>query len=217
MVALAEIWLPIIGAGIFVAWAIGAWYGGDKILATWLILFGAVCLLVLGTLQWQRAIRTEGGGQTDNGGPPKIRIKGITILTPSGGSIWDPVAVLYWTSNEGRSVAHLTQRNYAIHLSKPSTPPKGAPAFDYETEERTRVDIAPGKGIEGQYISKLRLTWEQREELRNGTSVLLFNGYVHYEDDAGIPTSVFFLQRWDYAGERFFTMEDPDYERPDPH
>jgi hypothetical protein len=54
--AFAELWLPIIGAGIFIAWAIGAWYGGNKYLATWLAFAGIVCLVLLGTLQWQHAI-----------------------------------------------------------------------------------------------------------------------------------------------------------------
>jgi hypothetical protein len=54
--AFAELWLPIIGAGIYIAWAIGAWYGGDKKLAIWLIFFGVVSLLFLGALQWQHAI-----------------------------------------------------------------------------------------------------------------------------------------------------------------
>src|ERR1700722_6679199 len=56
LMAFAELWLPIIGAGICIAWAIGAWYGGDKQLAIWLIFVGVVCLLFLGTLQWQHAI-----------------------------------------------------------------------------------------------------------------------------------------------------------------
>lgn len=54
--AFAELWLPIIGAGICIAWAIGAWYGGNKYLSIWLVFLGAVCLLLLGTLQWQHAI-----------------------------------------------------------------------------------------------------------------------------------------------------------------
>jgi hypothetical protein len=57
IMAFAELWLPILGAGICIAWAIGAWYGGNKNLSIWLIFGGLVCLLLLGTLQWQHAIR----------------------------------------------------------------------------------------------------------------------------------------------------------------
>jgi hypothetical protein len=57
IVVIAEIWLPAIGAGIFIAWAIGAWYGGNKALSIWLAFGGAVCLLLLGALQWRQAIR----------------------------------------------------------------------------------------------------------------------------------------------------------------
>jgi hypothetical protein len=59
VVAFAELWLPIFGAGICIAWAIGAWYGDNKILAIWLIFAGAICLLLLGTLQWQHAIEAS--------------------------------------------------------------------------------------------------------------------------------------------------------------
>jgi hypothetical protein len=54
--AFAELWLPIVGAGIFVCWAVGAWYGGHKIQAIWLAFAGVVCLLFLATLQWQHYI-----------------------------------------------------------------------------------------------------------------------------------------------------------------
>src|SRR6266851_3835286 len=56
VMAFAELWLPIIGAGICIAWAVGAWYGDNKILAIWLIFGGIICLLLLGTLQWQHII-----------------------------------------------------------------------------------------------------------------------------------------------------------------
>jgi len=54
--AVAELWLPIIGVGIFVSWAIAAWYAEHKILASWLGFAGAVCLLLLVTLQVQNWI-----------------------------------------------------------------------------------------------------------------------------------------------------------------
>jgi hypothetical protein len=63
--AFAELWLPIIGAGICIAWAIGAWYGGNKILATWLTFGGVVCLLLLGTLQWQHLIEENEPSKVD--------------------------------------------------------------------------------------------------------------------------------------------------------
>ncbi|MFZ0372192.1 MAG: hypothetical protein WAL39_02665 [Xanthobacteraceae bacterium] len=205
-------WLPIIGGVLLGGFAGTAWYGGNKILGLWLGFAGIVCFLLVGTIQIQQAI-----SRTGPDGPSKVRVRAMTMLTPSGGSLWNPVDVLYAIVNEGRSTAHITRRNFAVHLSEPGQAPKGAPAFDFETEDRSRVDVAAGSGINGQYISKLRLTWEQQEMVRNGQLVILFNGYVTYVDDAGISTTIFFLQRWDHATERFFTVEDPDYERPDPH
>jgi hypothetical protein len=85
--AFAELWLPIIGAGICIAWAIGAWYGGDKKLSIWLIFFGVVCLLLLGTLQWQHAIEpiTVQNGRpyihTEPGGPQDFTIGKVFSVT----------------------------------------------------------------------------------------------------------------------------------------
>jgi hypothetical protein len=57
--AFAELWLPIIGAGICIAWAIGAWYGGERIFATWLVFAGFICLGLLAILQWQHYITKQ--------------------------------------------------------------------------------------------------------------------------------------------------------------
>jgi hypothetical protein len=200
-------WLPIIGLGGIAA---SVWFGGHKVGGLWSGYVGLICFLTAITIQIQQAIT-----QTTTTGSPKIRVRGVTILTPNGGSVWNPVDVLYNIGNEGRSVAHITQRNFAVHLEKPGFSPKGPPSFDYETEDRSKIDIEAGKGISEQFTSKLRLSWEQQQAIRNGQIILLFNGYVYYVDDVGSSTQIFFLQRWDNATERFFTMEDPDYERPD--
>lgn len=56
---LLELWIPIIGGGLFFAWAIGAWYGGNKTLSIWLAFTAIVCFLLLGTLQLQNYIKGE--------------------------------------------------------------------------------------------------------------------------------------------------------------
>jgi hypothetical protein len=63
--AFAELWLPILGAGICIAWAIGAWYGGNKPLAIWLVFVGLVCLLLLLALQAQRAVEKSDAPKSD--------------------------------------------------------------------------------------------------------------------------------------------------------
>ncbi len=75
----AELWLPIFGAGICIAWAIGAWYGGNKNLSIWLVFCGAVCLLLLGTLQWQNAIEKHGAAPKPNDSEIK-RLRAYVLL-----------------------------------------------------------------------------------------------------------------------------------------
>jgi hypothetical protein len=56
LIEAAKFWLPIIGAGIFITWGITAWYSGGKVHAIWLLFGGAVCLLLLGAIQWQEDV-----------------------------------------------------------------------------------------------------------------------------------------------------------------
>src|SRR5437773_10722204 len=50
---LFNLWLPIIGVGIFAAIAIGAWFADHKLTAIWFGFFAAVCVLLLAALQLQ--------------------------------------------------------------------------------------------------------------------------------------------------------------------
>lgn len=65
MIEAAKFWLPIVGAGIFITWGITAWYSGGKVHAIWLLFGGAVCLLLLGAIQWQEDVSkpNEAGAQ----------------------------------------------------------------------------------------------------------------------------------------------------------
>jgi len=49
-------WLPLIGSILLGGLAGNAWYGGDKSLSVWFAFAGVVCLLLLLTLQIQKAI-----------------------------------------------------------------------------------------------------------------------------------------------------------------
>src|ERR1700746_547672 len=65
---LLNVWLPIIGAGIFIAIAIGAWFAERRLVGIWFGFAGAVCLLLLGALQLHDDERSR--ADTDSGGRP---------------------------------------------------------------------------------------------------------------------------------------------------
>jgi hypothetical protein len=50
---LFNLWLPLIGGGIFIAVAIGAWFAEHKLTGIWFGFSGAVCFLLLAALQLQ--------------------------------------------------------------------------------------------------------------------------------------------------------------------
>ena len=52
-----NLWLPLIGVGIFGAIAVGAWFADKKILGVWFGFAGVVCLVLLITLQVDHGIR----------------------------------------------------------------------------------------------------------------------------------------------------------------
>jgi hypothetical protein len=105
----AELWLPIIGVGIFFAWAIGAWYSEHKILAIWLAFASAVCLLLLVTLQVQNSII-----QTDTHAPkvdqpdrPWVYFAEVSVQAPLSYDVDGANVVLaYIVENMGGSPAN---------------------------------------------------------------------------------------------------------------
>ncbi len=155
--AFAELWLPIFGAGIFLAWAIGAWYGegNNKILATWLIFFGVVCLFLLATLEWQHHIRAFDPKKTT---PANIEAPsvGIKVIDPGiksqVGRAYERGRLKYCFVNHGRTVANVTAYTQRIAVMRPGT---GAPDGDL-TKEMTSIPsglVVPPFGGESEMIT----------------------------------------------------------------
>jgi hypothetical protein len=54
-----NIWLPLIGGGLFAAIAIGAWFAENKVTGIWFGFAGSVCLLLLFALQLHEHVVSE--------------------------------------------------------------------------------------------------------------------------------------------------------------
>jgi len=74
-----NMWLPLIGGGLFGAIAIGAWFGDQRMVAIWFGFAGAVCLLLLAALQLQEHERTikisDSGPKIDESNRPWINVE----------------------------------------------------------------------------------------------------------------------------------------------
>jgi hypothetical protein len=146
--AFAELWLPIFGAGICIAWAISAWYGGNKTLSIWLAFVGVVCLLLLGTLQWQHYIEKD-DGQPANFEERRANIQFLSFNTMAiqnnaGGPLngWAIGAVF---KNVGQTTAKQVRIAYKNQYFAGAIPPDVDMMVDIPPGATT-IDV--GQGIE---------------------------------------------------------------------
>jgi hypothetical protein len=190
MTALAEIWLPVIGAGIFIAWAIGAWYGGNKTTAVWLVFGGAVCLLLLGTIQWQHAIHAA---ETRKEDPSRAYVfpDATQVIHPVGG----PAAMSVTIKNSGQSPAYdLTWRCQFVVAKI-----EGEGDISIDPIEATKQNLPTGQSLS--YVYKFE-TWnsEADELLSEGKAAIYIKGEIRYKDAAGVDRYTDFLLK---SGGRF--------------
>jgi hypothetical protein len=190
MVAIAEIWLPVIGAGIFIAWAIGAWYGGDKRLAIWLIFSGSVCMLLLGTLQWQRAIAEV--SNPDDAEVKKARAY-VFIDTIKTQNIDDNIQanaphliahILVVVKNTGQTPAFKFTHQAAIRLA--AWPPPDD-LFKLSQTPPISSDTLPSGNFSQITVSLGRpLSVDDKTTLGLGIQAVYLFGLIRYEDVFGI-------------------------------
>lgn len=145
---------------------------------------------------------------------PRIRVKAVTVITPNGGSVWNPIAILYSVKNVGDTPAIVGKRNFAVKTINPGSRLKGMPSFDAQNERSDVVNLSGGSGTLETFVSGLSVI-EKQQDISNGHLELVFYGYIDYSDKNNVPRETIFLQRWDPQSERFFTIEDPDYNHAD--
>jgi hypothetical protein len=82
---LLNIWLPMIGAGIFIAVAVSAWFAERRITGIWFGFAGVVCILLLAALQLHEHERSreanESGHKPDNPDRPWVSLE-VAIAGP---------------------------------------------------------------------------------------------------------------------------------------
>jgi hypothetical protein len=184
IMAFAELWLPILGAGICIAWAIGAWYGGSKNLSIWLTFGGAVCLLLLGTLQWQHsieAIKKDGGRSADfeerRANIQLLRFYTVALqdnaLEPLKG--WAIQAIF---KNVGQTAAKQVRIAYGHQYFAGAVPPDVNMTADFSPDAPT-VDVGQGVVFRSE-IKKFAMDIFDGVNTKGGNLLLL--GEVRYAD-----------------------------------
>jgi hypothetical protein len=187
----AELWLPIIGAGIFIAWAIGAWYGESKVLAIWLIFAGVVCLLLLGTLQWQHALE-KSGTNSDEISPTEIAKSRAYVTVISSDLYFMP---------DGRAEARLVFKNTGNTVANNLTTRVGIVASEFPRQEGfidpwtaipDKMNTEPlGVGDTGTIViaTNRSINLAERDEMAQGTMAIFAWGEIRYVDIYGVTRS----------------------------
>ncbi len=179
--AFAELWLPILGAGICIAWAIGAWYGGSKILSVWLAFGGAVCLLLLGALQWQHSIE-KGDGQSADFEERRANIQLLNFYSvPIQDKTGEPLkgwAIQAIFANLGQTTAKQVRIAYGHQYSVGDIPTDVNMVTDISPDAPT-VDIGQGVMFRSE-IRKFAMEIFEKIDTKGG-NLLLF-GEVRYVD-----------------------------------
>jgi hypothetical protein len=171
----AELWLPVIGAGICIAWAIGAWYGGDKIIAIWLSFAGAVCLLLLATLQWQQAIEKT---PSNDGARTYLTMSfgAVVLNSPALGKVTAWIRI----KNSGAVPAYEAKGWQKFRIA-----PTGQDPFGRTGEFNNEVIL--GAGEEVNLSSTLDLTAQQFAAIENRTFSFYVWGRSEYTDPSKQP------------------------------
>jgi hypothetical protein len=181
IVAYAELWLPIVGAGILICWAVGAYYGGNKVLAVWLTFGGVVCLLFLAALQWQHAIEKAEGTKHPTDAEierdrARIFIGKAELRNLYNNSI--PPEVYFEFQNLGQTQAIDVQVDLNI-ATKPATDN----SFQLSnTPNPSKGVIGPGMGFSGAVSLPVVLNDATRQGMKDGLVILYAWGEVVYFD-----------------------------------
>lgn len=155
---------------------------------------------------------------------PRIVVRNVAVddLKP----FYDPGDVSikgsFFIANAGATKAHVVAIHCAVLRGRlPMIPPHaGSGAF---AERSVDIQLPPGKGTTYLFESGLAgarpfepgsstSSYEQRAAIRSPSNEIHVVGRVTYKDDLGTVRSTAFCRWWNPSLERFFPIEDPDYE-----
>ncbi len=193
MTELAKLWLPLIGGGILIAWAIGAYYGGDKVFGVRLAFAGTVCLLFLGELQWEESILNEPRAIQPIAPVIQERPELFFIFvshnlnhTVRGEPSADKISLIinYKIVNYGKSTAIIRAFDSGVEISKEVT------GWNMSSRMRDIVRVIPAggeilvaeRGIVSQGEPEVRMALRMGIDLRAWLS-----GQITYTDTKGTP------------------------------
>lgn len=180
----ATIWLPALGTMLLGGFAVGAWYGGNKIHALWYGFFGTVFLLLLVVLQIQSALNSSERRDRLPDDPDVVTQRAYISVVDAEISALDdsvPPTVQVVIKNTGRSPAHsLTWR--AIFAARELPLDVDVPLD--RTIRAATYDLGAGNTL---FYKWTFTEWAEgwNEKINKGEAVILAIGEISYKDSFG--------------------------------
>lgn len=182
-----NLWLPLIGGGILIAVAIGAWFSDHKVLGTWFGFAGLVALLFLAALQTHEAVTADQkpGNFSIEDASRRIERAYVTAIQ---GQVYDflpgtPTKAQITIKNAGRTPAHDVTNHVLIGVSLfPLDRPPDLPVIITGGPST----LAASQEVYLNPATKRPLTAGEIELIRNGKAALYVIGEVAYADIFGV-------------------------------
>lgn len=180
-------WLPLVASILLGGFAASTWYGGDKILAIWLVFAGVVFLLLTRTVQIQQKIRTADSNNATKDVPDKVTvIAQRAYVSVSDADISDLIGTTAPTvaviiKNTGVTPAYdLTWRATFAAREFPATQDI---VLD-RTKEAPKMVLAPGNVLSYKWTFD---HWEKEwgSKIAKGNAAIFAVGEISYKDAFG--------------------------------
>lgn len=177
---LATTWLPALGTMLLGSFAVGAWYGDNKIHAVWYGFFGIICLFLLISLQIIDKIHAgETIAKSINTNRPEIGILSVDVENVKVGGL---LKIVVQYKNSGNQTALRMQVINTWVVQSESKPQPPIPEILPETNS---IALIQDNSVSAVINDKVAFSKSIYEEIRNGKILLWLVGKVEYQDHAG--------------------------------
>jgi hypothetical protein len=173
--SLAEIWLPLVGAGLCAAIAISAWYGGKPRQCVWFGFAAFICLGLLVTLQLDEHFA---GQPEEDPNRPFVAVTSLgfpNILVQAG-----PVVIAWSITNTGRNIASIIDANMTVFVETEKHRLPADPIYEKNRSNITGTTLNPNETFQSHLQAFRTLTDAEVKAINDGSVRFFVYGYVKY-------------------------------------
>ena len=150
---------------------------------------------------------------------PRLRVSNIAVRPNNHPAVFEDyflpnhqIAGTFYVTNVGDGPALITGSHVRVFLTSIPLPMR----LPYEGShgDVSRYELESGATEISAFRSEQIINDRTSHDiLHGGNQKLYVMGWVTYEDRRGVPRKTMFCRKYDAAKQRFFPVDDPDYER----